>query len=295
MSDGKIRHNQNINNENFGKVGRPTYGSDFTISRPSLFFYIMKDAYYFPHDSNAQNDEKILLLRSKWGFEGIGLYWCIVERLRDCKNYKYSSSAKAGLALGLNYPLEKLEVFLNTCIEIGLLTEEGGHFFSKSLINRMSKVDEIRNKLREAGRKGGLASQAQAALKPCSSIKEKESKVNKRKEKKIKENISIIISDLNSILNTSYKPNTPKTQELIIARMKEGAILDDFKTVHRKMAKAWGTDNKMRQFLRPQTLYSNKFESYLNRPDDLPIGSAGAKTFQAGQEWLKKRKEQNAK
>ena len=35
------------------------------------------------------------------------------------------------------------------------------------------------------------------------------------------------------------------------------------------MAQAWGLDNKMRQYLRPITLYSNKFESYLNRPEDI--------------------------
>lgn len=105
----------------------------------------------------------------------------------------------------------------------------------------------------------------------------------------ITEDVTIIITDLNTTLNTSYKPSTPKTQELITARLKEGHTVADFKTVHRKMAKAWGVDNKMRQYLRPQTLYSNKFESYLNRPDDLRMGVAGAKTMLAGQEWIKEK------
>ena len=99
-----------------------------------------------------------------------------------------------------------------------------------------------------------------------------------------------IITDLNSIINASYKPTTPKTRELISARLKDGFTLENFKTVHRKMAQAWGVDNKMRQYLRPQTLYSIKFESYLNRPDDLKVSLAGAKTYQAGQKWLEDRK-----
>lgn len=78
-----------------------------------------------------------------------------------------------------------------------------------------------------------------------------------------------IINDLNLVLGTSYRPNSPKTQELINARLKEGHTLEDFKQVHRKMAQVWGIDNKMRQYLRPLTLYSNKFESYLNRPADI--------------------------
>jgi uncharacterized phage protein (TIGR02220 family) len=78
-----------------------------------------------------------------------------------------------------------------------------------------------------------------------------------------------IIEDLNLVLKTNYKVDSTKNRELIEARFAEGHTLEDFKTVHRKMAKAWGLDNKMRQYLRPITLYSNKFESYLNRPDDI--------------------------
>ena len=78
-----------------------------------------------------------------------------------------------------------------------------------------------------------------------------------------------IINDLNQVLNTNYKLTSGKTQELIQARLNDGFCLEDFKVVHRKMAQAWGIDNKMRQYLRPLTLYSNKFESYLNRPADI--------------------------
>lgn len=81
--------------------------------------------------------------------------------------------------------------------------------------------------------------------------------------------IKDIIEDLNIILKASYKPSSSKNKELIQARLNEGHTLVDFKIVHRKMARAWGLDNKMRQYLRPLTLYSNKFESYLNRPEDI--------------------------
>lgn len=81
--------------------------------------------------------------------------------------------------------------------------------------------------------------------------------------------IKDIIEDLNLVLGTAYKSSSLKNKDLITARLNEGHTVADFKTVHRKMAKAWGIDNKMRQFLRPITLYSNKFESYLNRPEDI--------------------------
>ena len=108
---------------------------------------------------------------------------------------------------------------------------------------------------------------------------------------KDKDTVKDIISDLNSILGTSYKPTSQKTQDLITARLNEGFTLDDFKTVHRNMYKRWFADNKMREFLRPITLYSNKFESYLNVKQELPISTEGAKSIMVGKAWLEKNKD----
>lgn len=43
----------------------------------------MKDAYYFPHDYNARNDEKILSLLQEKGAAGYGNYWMIIEMLYE--------------------------------------------------------------------------------------------------------------------------------------------------------------------------------------------------------------------
>ena len=77
-----------------------------------------------------------------------------------------------------------------------------------------------------------------------------------------------IVSDLNTILSTSYKPTSVKTQELIRARIEEGFTLADFKIVHRKKFKQWENDRKMSVYLRPQTLYAKvNFEGYLNQKE----------------------------
>lgn len=73
-----------------------------------------------------------------------------------------------------------------------------------------------------------------------------------------------IVSYLNEMCGTSYKANTKKTVDLIKARMNEGFTVEDFKTVIYKKAKQWINDPKMCKFLRPETLFSNKFEGYLN-------------------------------
>ena len=43
----------------------------------------MKDAYYFPHDYNARNDEKVLGLLHTRGMAGYGCYWMLVEMLHE--------------------------------------------------------------------------------------------------------------------------------------------------------------------------------------------------------------------
>ena len=78
-----------------------------------------------------------------------------------------------------------------------------------------------------------------------------------------------IINCLNDALGSNYKPNTKKTKDLIHARLSEGFTVDDFKTVIYKKTKQWINDPKMIKFLRPETLFSNKFEGYLNEKEAL--------------------------
>ena len=76
--------------------------------------------------------------------------------------------------------------------------------------------------------------------------------------------IKEIIQYLNDVCGTRYRYQTTGTQEHINARLKEGYTVDDFKMVIDKKFKEWhGTD--MEKFLRPETLFAGKFESYLNQ------------------------------
>lgn len=72
-----------------------------------------------------------------------------------------------------------------------------------------------------------------------------------------------IIDYLNMVLGSNYKYTTKLTQDCIRARLNEKFTVDDFKTVIDKTYKAWhGTD--MEQYIRPKTIFGNKFEGYLN-------------------------------
>lgn len=75
-----------------------------------------------------------------------------------------------------------------------------------------------------------------------------------------------IIDFLNFKVGSNYRSTTKKTKDLIKARFNEGFTIDDFKAVIDKKAMEWINDNKMKVYLRPETLFGTKFESYLNQP-----------------------------
>ena len=103
-----------------------------------------------------------------------------------------------------------------------------------------------------------------------------------KKEKELKHTVAYadIVDYLNMRASTSYKSSTKKTHDLIKARYNEGFTLEDFKTVIDKKCVEWVGSN-MGMYLRPETLFGNKFESYLNQSStslSKPSGNYSAKT-----------------
>ena len=73
-----------------------------------------------------------------------------------------------------------------------------------------------------------------------------------------------IVNYLNFVCNKNYKHSTNATKKHINARLREGYIFSDFKKVIDTKHKEW-SGTKMEQYLRPETLFGTKFESYLNQ------------------------------
>ncbi|MFB5838973.1 conserved phage C-terminal domain-containing protein [Clostridioides difficile] len=73
-----------------------------------------------------------------------------------------------------------------------------------------------------------------------------------------------IIDYLNEKADKSFKSTTKKTKSLIDARLAEGFVEEDFYKVIDNKVHTWLEDAKMSVYLRPETIFGNKFESYLN-------------------------------
>lgn len=75
-----------------------------------------------------------------------------------------------------------------------------------------------------------------------------------------------VLGYLNELADTNFRPSSSKTQTLIRARLNEGFTEENFKTVIRKKVEEW-KDTERAIYLRPETLFGTKFESYLNQPE----------------------------
>ena len=73
-----------------------------------------------------------------------------------------------------------------------------------------------------------------------------------------------IVEYLNQKTGKSFLHTAKATQRQINARLAEGFTVDDFKRVIDNKVTDWGNDNKMAEYLRPNTLFGTKFEGYLN-------------------------------
>lgn len=88
---------------------------------------------------------------------------------------------------------------------------------------------------------------------------------DKEEDKDINKYIVEIVNYLNSVAGKSYRTSTRKTRSLIKARINEGFTVDDFKKVIDIKHAEWSLNPKMSKYLRPETLFGTKFESYLNQ------------------------------
>ena len=104
---------------------------------------------YFSHDSNAQHDPKIMKMMSKHGWEGYGLFWALVERLRNESGYKLEADYEV-LAFGMRTQYERIKSLVED-LDLFVLKED--HFYSTRLNDTMRLMDSKSEKARSSARK----------------------------------------------------------------------------------------------------------------------------------------------
>lgn len=107
---------------------------------------------YFNHDCDARNDEKLIALRIRYGAEGYGVYFMLIEMLQAAPGCTLEKDYKA-LAFDLRVSARRIKSIVE---DFGLFTptDGGNKFYSERLIKYASDVDESYERYAEAGRKG---------------------------------------------------------------------------------------------------------------------------------------------
>lgn len=107
---------------------------------------------YIPHPSNARLAGGLLRLRIDEGSAGYGVYWMILELLRDAPDYKLTADPRA-LAFAINEPdIDLVQRVINNLALFDHDTD--GNLFSPWLNEQLSAYDDKKRKLQEAGRRG---------------------------------------------------------------------------------------------------------------------------------------------
>ncbi|WP_056997310.1 Lin1244/Lin1753 domain-containing protein [Secundilactobacillus collinoides] len=158
---------------------------------------------YFSHDSNARNSNKLLRVRMELGAAGYGIYFMLLERLRDEDDYMSIKDYNA-IAFDLRVDASQIKAVVEN-FGLFAFTENGKYFYSEGFNKRMSIKDEKTKRRAAAGKKGASkrwnkdkngnaiakpsTENGNAIAKPPSSDG-KESKVKERKEKGSKKEIT---------------------------------------------------------------------------------------------------------
>lgn len=107
---------------------------------------------YIPHPSNARLAGGLLRLRIDEGSAGYGVYWMVLELLRDAPAYKLTADARA-LAFAINEP--DVDLVQRVIMNLALFDQDtDGNLFSPWLNEQLSAYDDKKRKLQEAGRRG---------------------------------------------------------------------------------------------------------------------------------------------
>ncbi len=145
----------------------------------------MKINNWFSHDSNARNDFKIINLRMRHGAAGYGVFFMIIERLREESNYM---SIKDYNAIAFDLRVDA-SVVKSVIEDFGLFafTEDGECFYSESLFRRMEIKDEKATIYQSRAKKGAAVRWNKAETKKTEKVKETDEKCLKHEKDMLKQ------------------------------------------------------------------------------------------------------------
>ena len=158
---------------------------------------------YYLHDTNSFNDEKITELFIAFGYEGLGLFYTILEKLAQQEKPMKTSVLKSQLKVGKK--LEKCWSFMES---IELISSNNGETFNKQLINFSGKyaIKKEKNKERisEWRKNQELTKNVTCYESVCNNPKVNKSKVKESKQITYNKVVDEILISLKELFDENY-------------------------------------------------------------------------------------------
>lgn len=235
---------------------------------------------YFPHYANS--GKTIFTLESMYGNDGYAFWFKLLEILCHTEGHCYRTDNQADwlfLVSKTKVSEETATSILKTLSELNAICPD---LFTQGIIWCGNLVDNLRpvyvKRKADFPTKPAFLVQKPEQLgvsgagNPQSRV---EKSIGKKREKnplspdsdceqEVKIPFEEIVEYLNTITKKCFRPTTKATASAIKARWREGFRIEDFKSVVDNRAGKWLQDEKMCEYLRPDTLFGTKFESYLN-------------------------------
>lgn len=213
---------------------------------------------YFRHSTSAFEDEKIQKCIQLLGYEGYAFYFILVELLaKQCENSFKNPITLHQQSIRIVWRKQQ-----QSCEKVIRKLEESGLFVATF---RESFVDFYIPNLEKYM---GFYTNKSDPNTP------KESKIKEKKVKESKENITPpkkaatsitgeveVLNYLNTVSGKSYKP-IERNFKFIRSVLKNFTV-DEAKAVVDLKQSQWAHSEEMAKYIRPETIFGSKFESYL--------------------------------
>ena len=236
------------------------------------------------------DDEKIKIIQSMPEGDTLLVVWIKLITLAGKTNdggYVYIAEGMPYtdemLSIIMNKPLNTIRLALDTFSKLGMIENDvkGIYLLNFEKHQSLDKLEKLKeqNRLRVAKYREKQKMLDSNVTGNVTVMQSNTIDIDKEEDKEEEIEIDIINSPakaepivpyqeiteyLNNMTGSSYRHSTKKTKDLIKARFNEGFTLEDFKIVIDKKSVEW-MNTDMQKYLRPETLFGTKFESYLNQ------------------------------
>ena len=228
----------------------------------------MKDAYYFPHYCNARNDRKIRRVIKSLGVEGYGIYFMLLEVLRDQTEYRYPIEDVDLLAEEFGTSEAKVIAVIKN---FGLFDiDEDEMFFSLNLIKYLEPMFKMRDQRSIAGKASAEARRAKMLEGNKKEIPSKLDTVNDRSttvQRVFNENEQSRVSKEKDSKRSIIYPD--EFESMWNAYTKKGSKKDAYavykKLTHEEIDAAWEHIPRYVEAHKDRRQYMKDFERYLDK------------------------------